>query len=598
MPLSKITQDYPVFSFLGLGWLGWLWFGLGLTLGGVFYSSLLALGGIALANGAIIAWKRGWLGPISRELGSVLLFSVILIACFSFFVVPTIFSGRDQGSYSLAALRLAQEHHITFSTPASQAFFDIYGPGKALNFPGFFYTASGELTPQFPLGYITWLASFFAFFGTFGLILANGLTLALAFLSLYLLLRLFVPKSFAWWGLLLAATSFSFVWFFKFTLSENLAWALFLFLALQLTLLFREGRTLYYVSALVTAGFFAFTRIEGWLFLVITLILLAFSPAAKQLWQSRFKASVLVPAFLFGIVTSAVLILNFPFYKTVGKALLQTWQPGGEASTPLLADAFSSLLFLGQSLWAYGLLVGLVIGAFSVALLLKRRQYLALIPFVLALPTLLYFVQPHISGDHPWMLRRFAFSLWPTFLFLAILGIHEADTFLKRRYPHLPFFQKGAYAALLLSILLILQLPAFFRYAFITEHRGLLEETQALIEPFGPNDLVLVSRLATGDAWAMFPDTINALTHKNAVYFFNPEDLAKLDLTRFDNTYLIASADEVPFYLQHLSHQLSLVKPYVIVTDQLTEHSPENTSFTFPDLTATHVSGSIFKIHP
>src|SRR3989339_1306227 len=113
---------------------------------------------------------------LSWDFVLVIFFSFIAIIIFSYFTVPTVFSGRDQGSLSNAAITLSKNHHLENSFSAEKEFFKIYGVGTALNFPGFNYTQNGNLIPNFSLGYISWLATFYSFFGIEGLIIANGIS--------------------------------------------------------------------------------------------------------------------------------------------------------------------------------------------------------------------------------------------------------------------------------------------------------------------------------------------------------------------------------------------------------------------------------------
>jgi hypothetical protein len=594
MQPRQALQIHTLFSLLALGWLGWLWFGLGLALGGVFYQGLLLLGLAVIASGCAWYARRFRLtqGLFRRDTWKRLFVAILLLAPCSLILLssPTVFSGRDQGSYSLAAVRLAQEHRLAFSTPASESFFKIYGPGRALNFPGFAYTSEGSVITQFPLGYVSWLGSAYALFGLSGLAAANAATLAIFLASFYLLLRLFVSKPFAWGGLAVAAFSFPTVWFSKFTLSENLAWALFMLLALQLTLFIRSRQPLFLIAVLSAGGFFVFTRIEGFAFLAVSMLILALSPSLRKLpsWKIALPVALVFAAFLVADLT-----VNLPFYKAVAKAVIGTWRPTEGGPSASLSDALLENLSLLNLFWIYGLLGTFIIGAFSVPILLKRRDYLALIPFALALPTLLYLVQPHISSDHPWILRRFAFSLWPAFLFSALIGIYRVQTFLARRYPGTPFFSKGYYAGALLAILLAVQAPAVFYYALFDENRGLLEQTRRLSESFSDDDLVLVSRLASGDAWSMLPDAMSALFGKQAAYFFNPEDLVRIDASRFRKIYLIVSQDELSQY-PSLRDRLTPVRPYVISTTAL-EGTDDSR---FPEKLDRTTNGFIFEIRP
>jgi hypothetical protein len=596
MKTDTVPPGYKSFSILALGWIGWLWLGLILALAGIFYAVPLVVG-LVLAGLACARYGRKAFAKQLRPLAAGSALFAVLVLSVAFLVWrsadPTVFSGRDQGSYSLAALRLAQEHRLDFSTPAAEAFFGIYGPGKALNFPGFAYTGDGRLTTQFPLGYIAWLASGVSLFGLPGLALANAFTVAAFLASFFLLLKLFVPRSYAAAGTLLAAASFPLAWFPKFTLSENLAWALFALLALQLALFLKYGDQLSYAAVLATAGFFAFTRIEGFAFLAVTAAMLAASQEAWRLWKSRPLASAALPALAFLGVLAADLAADLPFYKTVAKALLQTWLPAA-AETGAATGVFpeSAAPSLAAIFWMYGLLPVFVIGTMSVPILARRRRFLALVPFALALPTFLYFVQPHISADHPWMLRRFAFSLWPALLFSAILGIREVQDFLENRFPSIPFFRNGRYAAALFAILLLVQVPAFLQYAAANENRGLLRQAESLAAGFSSRDLVLVSREATGDAWNMVPDALDALFGLNAAYFFNPEDLSRLDRSRFENVYLVASTAETPHY-GPIGDRLVPVRPYVIRTTRL-EKSPGQ----LPREIVSETAGTVFKIQP
>ena len=108
------------------------------------------------------------------QLFFISLISLLFIIFLSFSTEPTVFSGRDQGSFSEAAVRLSQNHQLEFETLVSQEFFKIYGQGTALNFPGFSYTADGKLITHFSIGYIAWLAVFYSLFGLSGLAIANG----------------------------------------------------------------------------------------------------------------------------------------------------------------------------------------------------------------------------------------------------------------------------------------------------------------------------------------------------------------------------------------------------------------------------------------
>lgn len=598
------SGPYKLFSLLLLGWVFWLWLGLVLALGHAFSSSLLGAGAAIIALASLWHFRKRLI--VSKDtLKSILYFLLLFVLCSLFLTSfePTVFSGRDQGSYSLAAMRLVDTHSLSFSTPASDTFFNIYGPGRALNFPGFSYTQEGELTTQFPLGYITWLASFFVLFGLNGFAIANAFTVTIFLFSFFLLLRLFVPTSFRRWGVSLAIIGFPLFWFAKFTLSENLAWALFAALALELVLFLKkeDGRTMSGLTALALAGFFVCTRIEGFAFFGITLILLLSTREARAFWKTLIRSrAVTSVVFLatFIVLLVADFFINISFYKTIGKILVEKINTIGQASQEIFsAEPFSDSLTLGVTLWHYGLLAIFIAGIVGVLVLIKRRDFIALVPFFLALPTLFYLVQPNISFDHPWMLRRFAFSVWPALLFSTIVGIAYIDAFFARRYTSIAFFQRGWYSSLLLTILFLNQLPAFLFFLPLSEQQGLYEQASSLTQEVlsktsdTSKSLILVSRDATGDPWAMLPDTMNALFKTNTVYFFNPEDLTRIDISKFQNTYLIVSEDELPQY-QSIQERLALVQPYTLNITTLKD-SP---GILFPQPLPAETYGYIFQV--
>lgn len=570
--MDKHTPDireYRFFATITIGFVLWLWMSLLFTLGNAFFTPLLwmVLGGL-FGGGTYYIVTKKLLKDISHEFLIVTLAALAIATTMACVTTPTLFSGRDQGSYSAAAIHLVQHQKLAFSTSASDAFFTLHGPGKALNFPGFDYTTDGSLTTQFPLGYIAWLASLFALFGLAGLTIANALTLALFLIAFYLLIRLFASRFYAIWGMIIATTSLPVVWFFKSTLSENLALTLFTLLALNLILALKEKSTFFATLSLALAGFFVFTRIEGIAFLVITLVILAFSASHRALWKSKPVAYIILPTALFLLLFVRSLFIDFPFYKTIAKAGLHKWQSLFESclAADCLADRSTSLWSI---FWPYGLIPIFLIGSISLVILFRSRHRLALIPFFLALPTFFYLFSPSISLDHPWMLRRFIFSLYPTMLFSAIMGIAVIQGFLTSRYAKHFLFKRHYYASILLIAFLISQLPFAMRYVTFSENKGLLEQTKTLAEHFSSTDLVLVDRLATGDAWAMLPEPLSLFGITNAVYFFNPEDFATLNTAGFTHVYLIVSEAEAARYTHSPLKRFTAIATYTFDTERL-----------------------------
>lgn len=572
-----------------IGFVSWLWFSLTLALLGIFYTPLLIAGtlgmgvfGIYMYSSIVRNSKHSDLRSIKFPPFSTLFIITGVIVYVAFPILratPTLFSGRDQGSYSSAAYHLAQEHSLVFSTTASDAFFKIYGPGKALNFPGYDYTESGKLVTQFPLGYIVWLGSMISLFSITGIAIAQILTALLFLGTFYALLRNFIPRSYALGGVITILTSLSMVWFSKITLSENLAATLFILLVYSLVMAAQQSSSKHALLAVSLAGFFAFTRIEGFVFLCITLAIIYFarnseSRKAKTEETHPLRHTLFLPKTLFfGSITFALFIyslfVNTGFYKVLAKAGLRLWS---DVTIFCVSNCVSTstTTSLWSIFWSYGMLPTLIIGCISIFILFKKRNLYMLIPIILTLPAFFYLIQPSISGDQPWMLRRYIFSLYPGLVFTALLGIYTIQKHLSVQYKHVRFFQKHWYAGMLISIMILAQLPfAVYVFAY-SDNAGLLEQTNQFSQKFSPTDLVLVDRMTTGNAWTMIPEPLSLLHDIPSAYFFNMQDLEHLDTSRFTHVYLVIPATDTEatqaLITEHTGKQSSPIDTFTFST--------------------------------
>ena len=572
------------------------WFLFLLTLFQSFLPSLVFLGAFISLIPLLFVGRKIW-GGTSSEIRLVIIFSLFFTLLIGIYTVPTIFSGRDQGSISEAAFRLAQNGKLIFSTPASHTFFALHEKGPAQNFPGFAYTKTGDLITQFPLGYTSWLAGFVILFGEHGFIISNTLLLFLSLLFFYALLRKFVHPLYASAGLLLFATSFILIWFAKMTLSENLALFLFLSLCFALISFFEEGKILFYVSALLSASLLAFTRIEGFVILGITIAILTCSPYTNIIRKKYLWRSILLPLLFFLCVFIIDVIVNLPYYTVIGKALFKFLHitKSETLSTPITS--------LSPSLWShfflYGLGIVFILGLTAILFFIKEKRWLLLMPTLLTLPTFIYLIDPNISPDHPWMLRRFLFSIFPTLLFSAIVGIARLFSFQKS----IPFSTpkgKPFFAVTFLFLILLLSIyPAFiFGFSF-AENRGLKEQALSVSQLFLDTDLVLVERGVTGSGFSMMTGTTSYLTEKNIVYFFNPNDLFSLNTTPYTHVYLIVPEKDQLRYTTILDRHLSFQKTILFSTNQLenTPSAESNIFPSFPKKVIKETRNSLFIFH-
>lgn len=495
---------------------------------------------------------------------------------------PTIFSGRDQGSFSEAAIRLAENHRLEFSTEASREFFRIYGPGEALNFPGFSYTAQGDLVTHFSIGYISWLAMFYSLFGLAGLSIANAAAFFLFILSFHALLRVFLKPWPALVGTAFVLASFVFSWLAKMTLGENLALGLLWFAVFQAVRFFKEGsrRSLFFAfSSLLVL---ALTRLESWAFILALLIGLAIksgslSETAKTLKSKGFFAFMAI----FAVILAISIKANSAFYVSSAKGLLGSFSGQGNGG-----DFLAQTDFLWKVLNLYAASQFIILGAVGAALLLSRRDYVSLVPALIILPSAIYLFHPGISQDHPWMLRRFAFSVIPAGMLYATLLL---DRLLMKRWH----FNGIAF------LMIASELLASFALFQPSETSALLAETGKLSQAFSDRDLVLIDRETTGSGWNMLSGPLSFLYGKQSAYFFNPNDYAKLDRSRFENVFLMVPDSNIAFYesfpdFPDLSETPS--DSYSLKTvariDPGNENEPE-----LPVFQETTITGKIYKLN-
>lgn len=526
---SQIFESF-VFFWVSFGWLALL-----ATLFGIFYNAIFVvyifLGVIAFSIFLAANRDKLRLGQFSFL---VIAFSLLAVFIFSYYTVPTVFSGRDQGSFSEAAIRLSQNHQLKFSTDASREFFEIYGPGRALNFPGFDYTKDGQLTTQFPLGYTSWLAAFYGLAGLNGLVLANGVSFFIFLLSFYAVSRQYISPPTSLLSLIFIGSSFVFSWFFKFTVSENLALMLLWFAVYEFLLFLKYENRSHFFYFFSAAGLLAFSRIEALAFLVVAFaILLVRNKNWKELIFvkiGRRNLSLLVAAAILYVIN---IFVNSSAYVALIKGALKPFfflGTASEGTTAWLMPFYVLKIFMSYSLLGF-----LLIGTIGVVYFFRRRNFFVLIPLIIASPAFIYLFQPAISVDHPWMLRRFIFAVIPASILYTVIFLEN-------------FLKKHAFFYVISAILLATNLLAFLPYIQFSPNKNLLVQVEKISRNFGARDLVLVDQTATGDGWSMLTGPMSFLYGKQAVYFFNPADLEKLDAKKFSNVYLVISDEKSEFY--------------------------------------------------
>lgn len=545
LPFSK----YRLLTFFGLYWVFLCLLSVALAVSGFFYKEIIISFSAAYGIFYLFLCIKSW-SNISANLKflPILIISVIFIYFLANGSTPTVFSGRDQGSLSEAAIRLSQNHNLYSQSPSIQEFYQIYGEGQALNYPGFNYTSNGSLVTHFPLGYISWLAVFYSFFGLVGFTIANSVTLLLFFVCFYLVARMYLSSAFSFWSWALAISSFLFSWFFKFTLSENLALFLFWFGLWEFLQFTRRRKRLYLLSSILSFFVLTFTRIEAIAIILMLFLVLAFKYRGKKLTERSIVRSWMMAPILISVLVYILSIdINLPFFKIFAKGFLDSFTNNGLPDGSYYSFPYP-LFYLLKILGIYLLLHFVVLAVIGIIYLIRTKRYNILIPFWLSLPVWIYLANPSVSLDHPWMLRRYMFVIFPIAIIYSVIFLERI--FAKRIFGHI-------------SVIILLAANIFLsaKYFGFWENRNLLAEIDEISANFSPNDLVLIDREATGDGFSMMTGPMNTIFGKQAAYFINPADLDKIGRSKFSNVFFIIPDKNQDFY-SGISDRLELRREY------------------------------------
>ncbi len=604
---SKLKEklSLSIFELIFLIWSGGVMLSIVLAILGIFYPSVV--GGYLLLS-VFIIWRlqkkeiskknnlslagRLIIKKFSRS-EQLLLVSLIIFASFlSFFTIPTIFGGRDEGSLSTSALLINRDHALKHQGKLIDTFGTIYGEGKALNFPGFFYQKNNKghfiLKSQFLPGYSSYLANF-AWPKHINLVkYANALPLIIFLLAFYSVIKLLTfssPNSVrsSILGTVLLASVVPLGLFYKFTLSEiffaSLLWPSLYFLIKYLK---QKGNKfslwcywLIFIPLLPTV----FVRIEA-LGIIFTLILILILTSHKQLQKPNYQAPIL----LLILMVVASLFIFSDFFVIALKGLLNSFGSSNDFVSPTkISHSFIPKnwkdFYLFKLFYSYNLIPLFFFAIIGIFKLFKEKAWLILTPLFFLGITSIYLIDANISMDHPWMLRRFVFAIIP----LAVLYTIIFST----RYP---LRQKSIQTAI---IFLIIASNVIIAIPFITfkQNINLLEQVENLSKEFKTNDLILVSQKSSGSGWSLISEPLRTIYNKQAVYFFNPNDYTEIDTNKFNKIYLITSNREIDLYNKKLS--LKKVKDYSL-KNQLIQ--PTKDPLRPPKFILTKTKGVIYEV--
>ncbi len=548
---------------------------------GLFYKQTAIVSTIIAASTAAYVLKRTYqsieyTNELEYSRSWTIVFVSLTIAILSaFFSSPTVFGGRDQGAIATAAINLTKFYRFEFSTMESNDLFEKYGPGRALNYPGFDFTKTGELISRFPKGYISYLALFYSLGGIKGLRLANLLPLFLFFIHFYFILKQFLKAKEAFWGFFISASFFSFSWFSKYTLTET-SFMAFLWIGIYyLILYFKEEEKKDFFSAIISLFCASITRIEGLVVMALLFGLYLLFEKNKSGVKNIKKIKAVLIFWAIAILIATLINHNviLDSTKNLIKVFIPHFSKGSRPSTGLY-------LYLWRIFITYNILPYLIIGLgglffFILEFMKKKRE--TMLPLFLPLPAFFYLLTPVISLDDPWSLRRFSFAVLPALIFFSVWAISN----LKKEVALLTF------AALFIS-----NIPSFLYFIQLSENSELLPQVEKLSQKFSPHDLILVDRLASGSGFSLISDPLASIYGKNALYFFNANDLKVIDASRYENIYLI-SPMTYPTWHSDLKkekiEEFSLINSYLL---------PSNAVFSFAEIARSKTVNGIYKVFP
>jgi hypothetical protein len=181
-----------------------------------------------------------------------------------------------------------------------------------------------------------------------------------------------------------------------------------------------------------------------------------------------------------------------------------------------------------------------------------KKNIFYIVPYLILLPAFVYIINPSITLDHPWFLRRYLFAVIPVSILYTTIFLED-------------FCRKKIYFYILSLFLLLTNLMISFPFLIVQENKNLLPQIEKLSANFQKNDLILIDRSATSDPWSMMAGPMNLLFEKQAVYIFNPDDLKKIDLNKIENVYLIVPDFNIDFWKKGwLNDRLIFVKNYTL----------------------------------
>lgn len=357
------------------------------------------------------------------RLSIYVLMIILLICLIGIFFPHETFGGRDEGSYSNIAVMLSKNNNLLFPSYLRTVIENQIGEDT-----------QKVVTITTPAYYV-WLAIQNVLFGLQWMLRSNIILVSLGLCSLFLVSFLLSnKKSLGFITIILYTSSMPFLWFFRETMSENLAFFLLWTSIAFLFIFFKTKRLIYLIALMLGTWIFSFTRLEG--VLIQFTIFLVFSTILLITKIFPLKKKLLIILIYFIVIISFVLISN-PFSnnsnlranithvstllkKSISPNLItqtQTQNNGTISKNITLQDRFPIFFILMLAKY------NLVLILFSIFLIsplivfdkkISRDNKIYFIGLLIILsPEFYKFINLSVSLDQPWLYRRYVYALLP-----------------------------------------------------------------------------------------------------------------------------------------------------------------------------------------
>ncbi|MFC1721516.1 hypothetical protein ACFL0Z_01230 [Patescibacteria group bacterium] len=501
--------------------------------------------------------------------------------------------GRDPVSYFTASIKIAETGSLSFVDELARPFHGLTELGPE------------TYTSQFLPGYNVYLAVFYLLAGVTGLWLANIPLLFLSFAAIYIIARRLSSFGGGLGAILLTSTFYATIWFARRWTSENL-FMLAIFAAIacfvvgvrkrQLSLvllgafpatfsLLVRGEGLLYISAYFLAAAIALIwwrkqfqlKSANWAWLALPVaVFVTFQLYVVEygggyvfgqgqsifdaIWGMLEKPSVLAALAVVAILVFILFLIRYiakyrrhskiNFWKlywailgiaiVVGEVVFWTWI---ERNLPIVKWDLYRSQFVLEIFHHYLLTIFFVI--VFIGFYQKVYQRLTYLVILIALPAVVFILDPYIALDHPWFLRRFLAVFFP------LIFILTAVTLSRMRLHRTSF-------TLCLIVLIVINLAVAGPILFHQEKAGISEQLEDFSERFSANDIIL---MIPGWQWQQWAYYLHFLHDTNVLPslegFENTTDILNV-LDKYDHVYILSDR----MYAHHplfLDGQLELI---------------------------------------